>query len=376
MQPTTAAPRQTLTDAQVVALLRDAGAVTFSNGCELIDQSLQLIEDISADFVGGSVSRSSYATLHGTARLGLSRKLDWGQAIVRPYLVMSDGTTSARFNLGAYYTSVPTRDNGQTPPTYEVAGVDILHGLADKVGESYAVEAGTAYLTAVEQILLDRGYTRYVLDPQATGTTMPSPKAWPLDNQTTWLGIVNDLLAAIGYAGVWSDWDGQLRCEPYLLPSERTPEWLYDSDDATVMYDPSVKVTRDFFEAPNRWVFVRQNDVDDATPVEGAGVYTYVNESVGDTSVQARGGRIVTKVEFVDAADQASLEARAQVTIDADMRIPTSLAVETFPNPLHWHFDKVSADIPGVTDPYSDVLCTSWSLPLNGANQTHEWSVL
>lgn len=375
MQPLLGAPREAMTADTVTGLLRDANAVTVTNGCELIDRNLELVEDISAEFAGGSVSRNSYATLHGTASLQMIRELDWGSAIVRPYLVLSDGVTSARFNLGAYFTSVPKRDVDQQPPTYEVAGVDILHGLAGKAGESYAVEAGVAYLDAVEQVLRDQGYTRFVLDPAATGTVLPSARVWPLDDRTTWLGIVNDLLAAIGYGGVWSDWDGQLRCEPYQPPADRPPEWLYDADVATSMLGPARRVERDFFDAPNRWVFVRNNNVDDVTPVEGNGVYTYVNEAAGDTSVAAR-ERVISKVEFVDAADQASLETRAWVTIDADMRIPQKVALTTFPNPLHWHFDRLALDDPGVVDRWADILGTQWTLPLDGGDQSHEWSVL
>lgn len=374
MQPLLAAPRQLLDAEAVVALLQDWPAVRMSNGLELIDESLALIEDISGDFAGGSVSRNSYATLHGTASLGISRRLDWGSAIVRPYVVLDDGVTSARFNLGAYFTSVPRWTVDKTPATYPVDAVDILHGLASLVGESYAVEAGTGYLAAVEQILLDRGYTRYVLAPEAADKTLPAPMAWPLDDKTTWLNIVNDLLAAVGYAGMWSDWDGQLRGEPYLPPADRAPEWLYTVDPATSMTGESRTVERDLFYAPNRWVFVR-NTTDGPAPVEGDGIYTYVNETVGDTSVAAR-GRVVSRVEFVDAADQAALEARAWVTIDADMRIPQKLSIPTFPNPLHWHFDKLSLDDPGVADPYADVLGTQWSLPLDGGDMQHEWSVL
>lgn len=388
MQPLTATPRENLTEEQVRWLIQDAPTISTAFGLELVDQNLEVIEDISRDFGGGQVARGSYNTLHGTASLVIARDLEWGASIVRPYMIIADrpaeyvpalgqGVT-ARFNLGAYYTSRPERSTGLNPPAYAVTGYDILHRLADKTGAAYAVEAGTVVLDAVEQILLDRGYTRYVLDPSAAGKTLPSAYVSPLDDEKTWLGIVNDLLERIGYAGVWSDWDGQLRCAPYSTPSTRPIEWVYDLDPLTSILSPERTYTQDLFEAPNRWVFIRNNDVDGPTPVEGAGIYTYENQSTGPTSIDARDGRTITKTERIDAADQASLESRAWVTIDADMRVPQTVKAKTGPNPLHWHFDRIALDDPaaGGIDRWADVLVTSWTLPLDGSDMDHEWTVI
>ncbi|MCX5066669.1 hypothetical protein OOJ91_12345 [Micromonospora lupini] len=373
MQPITAAPRELMTEAAVTRLLRDAPAIQVGRGLELIDRNLQVVEDISDALSGGSVSRNSYATLHSTATLAVTRQLAWSSALVRPYMTLSDGVGEARFNLGAFYTSAPIVDLAEQPATYDVTGYDILHGLYSPTGEAYAVDAGASYLAEVEAILQQQGYTRYLIDQTRADAVLPSAKVWPLDDQTRWLSIVNDLLGAVGYQGIWSDWDGRLRCQPYVLPRERAPEWLYDADQRTSMLGTR-QVERDYFDAPNRWVAVRQNDIDGPPPTEGAGVYTVTNTDQGDTSVQSR-GRVLTKVMYVDAADQAALERLALVTIDADMRIPTTLRVSTSPAPLHWHFDRLVVDEPAI-GPYADVLGTSWTLPLDGSDMTHEWSVL
>jgi hypothetical protein len=374
MQAPTAPPRDALTAAQVTALIQDAPAVVVGAGLELLDMTLAVLEDISDDFAGGAVSRASYATLHGTATLGIARDLDWGRAIVRPYMTMTDGTTTARFNLGAYFTSTPARDVETIPQVHDVQGYDILHGLNSPVGEAYAVDAGVGYLAAVEQILTDQGYTAYLIDQSATASVLPSARVWPLDEATRWLSIINDLLASVGYAGAWSDWDGRLRCAPYVSPLERTPEWYYDAGPETSMLSARRSYERDFFEAPNRWVAVRSNNIDDVAPVEGDGIFTFVNDHEGDTSVDAR-GRVITRVMMLDAADQAALEAQAQITIDSDRRLPIAVKLSTFPNPLHWHFDRLVVNDPE-SEPFVDVLSTQWTLPLDGADMSHEWTVL
>ena len=260
--------------------------------------------------------------------------------------------------------------------TFDAAGYDILQALDTPVGESYAVDAGTGYLAAVETILLANGYTKYRIDQTSTATVLPSAKVWPITGTTpaTWLTVVNDLLAAIGYQGIWSDWDGQLIVQPYENPRDRPAEWLYDTGSLTSMLMPERSRIRDYFAAPNRWVAIRNNNIDSTPPVEGDGIYTYVNQADGDTSVEAR-GRTITSVLSFDAADQASLVQQATLTIGADMRLKTTIEASTSPNPLHWHFDRLTVDDPD-NGGWFDALGTQWTLPLDGQPQTHQWAVL
>lgn len=378
VQPLTAGPRVALSAAQVTRLVRDAPGLKISAGAELLDRGLNVLEDVTDVLVAGSVQRQSYADLHGSGTLVFERDLDWGAAIVRPYIVLADGSgLSARFNLGAYYTSTPKRVLGVDPPSFEAACIDILDGLNDPVGETYSVAAGTAYLTAIEAILLARGFTAtaYAIDQVAAATTLPSSKVWPLDNQTTWLSVVNDMLGAIGYLGVWSDWDGRLRLHPYLSPTQRAGEWTYTVDLATSMLAPQRTIERDWYRVPNRWVFYRTNNVDGPSPVEGDGVYTVTNQADGPTSIEGRGGRVITKVTGLDVANQAALIASAQVTIDADIRLRSKLSLGTAPNPLHWHFDRVTVIDPGL-GAQQDALVSSWTLPLDGSDMGQEWTLL
>ncbi|MGW5556845.1 hypothetical protein ACWER9_06435 [Micromonospora sp. NPDC003944] len=373
MQALTGSPREHLAAAQVEALIVDSPAVTVGYGAELVDQSLTVLADISEDLLGGSVSRNAYADLHGTTQLIIARDLDWGRAIVRPHMVLSDGVTTARFNLGAYFTKTPKRDLSRAPATFDVAGVDVLDVLVDPVGQTYAVDAGVGYLAAVEDILIQRGFVQYIIDPTAASTTLPTAKVWQFDDRTSWLTVVNDLLAAVGYAGIWSDWDGRPRCHPYQPPLERSVEWTYEADGGRSMIAPERTVEQDYYQAPNRWVFYQRNNVEQA-PVEGNGMYTYINQSTGPASVDAR-GRVISRVEGLDAADHAALIRQAQELIDADMRMPSTYSGTTALNPLHWHFDRLFV-IDGAAGPPLDVLGTQWTLPLTGRRMTHEWQVL
>ena len=383
MQPLCAPPRDHLTPAQVAALLQDAPALGMSGGLELVDRTLTVIEDISGDLAGGNVERSSYATMHGSCRLKVSRPLDWGAGLVRPYVTLTDGTISARFNLGVYHTTTPSTSFKENPPTFDVEGYDVLYRLNQPVGGGYSIAAGEPYLEKVEDILTGRGYLKYLIDPAAASTVAPASKVWPLTGDAEsgggfrWLGIVNDMLGSAGYQGIWSDWDGYLRCEPYHRPVERSPEWYYSDDPLVTMLSAERSLEFDYFDTPNRWVVWRSNMLDEAHPVEGNGLYVYVNQSTGPTSVAARDGLVITRAEALDAANHGALIALAEQMIDADMQVPQSFTLKTSPNPLHWHFDRMllsdSASIP-----YADVMCTRWSLPLppDTGDMDQSWAVL
>lgn len=377
MQPPVAPVRSGLTAEQVQSLIQDSEGILISAGLERINLDLTLIEDISDDLAGGDVSRNSYAELHATATLRISRPLAWGAEIVRVYYVMSDGVTTARFNIGAYHVDTPERRTAETPETYAVTGYDMLLRLASPVGDAFGIDIGTDILATVESIIQARGYTQYIIDQARAGTMATAPKAWPFDETTTWLTIVNDLLSLIGYRGIYADWDGRLRCEVYLNPADRDPEWYYTDDPATTMLAPDRGIRRDYFNVPNRWVFYRSDVAEGTTPAEGAGIYTVQNDAVGDTSIAGRGGLVITKPLGIDAVDQAALVAKGDAIVQADMDVPTAIDTATFPNPLHWHFDRlVLLDTAAVDG--ADVQCTSWRLPLppDTGDMEHEWSVI
>lgn len=367
-------PVRPITEAEVIHLIRDASAVAFTGGCELLTgMDLMLAADISDDVETGGVSRSSYSTLHGEASMTMARELAWGSAIVRPYITITDGVDEARFNLGAYFTNTPERDLAELPVTYDVECEDILSVLDDQVGDAYAIAKGTSYLVAIENLLQSQGVVKYSIDSDASGLVLPTDRVWMFDENTTWLTIINDLLGAIGYAGAWSDWDGVIRCNKYVTPRDRAPEWTYDTGIQTSMLGDR-KAKRDYYKAPNRWVFYLTNILDGAAPVEGDGKYTYVNMYDGETSVEQR-GREITRVAGIDAADHASLVASAQRTIDADMSIPSTMNVTTFPNPLHWHMDVVRIEDEAFGPP-TNALVTKWTMALDGSAMAQEWTAL
>jgi hypothetical protein len=375
MQPTVEPVRSHLTSEQVAYLIQEAPNITYGRGLEITDLDQNAIEDISDDFISGSVERSSHATLHGSCSLSISRPLDWGWQVVKPYMTLTDGVLTARFNLGAYFTNTPSRDTRESPVTYEVVGYDLLYRLNVIVGDAYGVVKNSLVLDTVEQILIQRGYTKYIIDQSRADALMPDDRVWAMDQNITWLTIVNGLLASIGYQGIWTDWNGYLRCEPYIRPVDRGSEWYLGSQEHTSILGNDAQVQFDYFEAYNRWVGVRSNNPEGETPVEGNGLYSLQNDNFGPTSIEARRGLTITRQESLDAVTQADLVTQVQRMADADMSIPTTIPVSTAPFPLVWHFDRFLVDDPDIGVP-SDILGTKWVLSLDGSDMSHEWTVL
>lgn len=382
MQSPTDGPRARFTAEQVRYLIEQSSSFDVTFGLELLDQDLNIVDDISEALTTASVQRNSYANLHATLSFTIESPLSWGLAIVRPYMEITAPTSTTdplntlRFYLGAYVTDTPEEDMSLDVSSWDATGYDILSLLDDSIGDGYSIDAGESYLGHVEDILLNRGFSQYVIDPDATDTLLPSAKSYTVDDNVTWLTVINDLLAAVGYAGIWSDHNGVLRAQLYRSPADRGPEWRMTDDPAVTLLTQRRKRSRDFYDAPNHWVIYQQNATENEQASNANGLrYEFTNDSIGETSVEGRGGRVITKVLGVDAADAASLAAQAQRTIDADMLIPTIIAIDTAPFPLAWHFDRIEvADARlGAT---LQVLATAWTLNLDGSDMTWEWTVI
>lgn len=353
---------RTLTAAERALLTADS--VEIAAGLDLLNSSNVFMEDISDDLAGGEVARSNYAAVHGTCSLALMRELAWGRDRVRPWMQVSDGVTTARWNLGVYVLTTPDTKRGEEPVTWEVQGYDLLHLLQAGPGDTYVVTAGTTYLAAVQGVVAASGVGATLrLDGTGQATTLSADMVWCLtEDGPSWLRIINDLLASIGYRSLWANHDGELRSAPYSAPASRPVEWTFDtSDDATNLVGEERTLTEDVWGRPNWWRFVRKEMA--TKPTEGAGLYTVQNVSDGPTSQDSL-GRVVRKVVYLDAADQASLVAQGDRIVAEDKQVARRFEIEVDPLPIAAHFDIIELRDGGAVDKCQ---VASWSLPLDGS---------
>jgi hypothetical protein len=374
MQPLAGPPRDAYTPDQVRAVLT-ADQLVADYGCDLLDGNNQFLEDLSADLATGKVARNNYADVHGTCSLTVQRELAWGQVRARPWMLLSSPLVPAvepRFNLGVFTLTTPEGQRGQTPQSWDVDGYDLLHLLStDGPGDCYVVGGGTTYLDAIRTAVDASGVgAPLLLAGDRQNTAIPADRVWaPAEGvRVTWLRILNDLLAAIGYRGLWADQDGTLRSGPYQAPATRASEWLFDTaDQRTNLVGEDRKITADVWGAPNWWRFVRKGM--STRPVEGNGLYTVQNVDGGPTSQNALGRVVHKPLQYLDAADQDSLVSQGDATVDADTAATRTYTLKVSALPIAGHFDVVTFIDANRTDKCQ---VANWELPLDGSLGTWE----
>lgn len=405
MQQLTAPPRAGFSPAQIMRLLTKDPSVSIDVGLDLLTpdggvQQSTTGQPVAADDLtavlrpgGSTVQRDNFADIHGTCTLNLDQALNWGVDLVRPYMLLSSPAVgTARFNLGCYLATSPTQQLVSTP-TYSVTGYDALVFLQVPIGATYTVPTGSNVLASVQQVITTAGFPwkgSLIADQTKRDAVTQNDMVWPLASDTisTYLGVINDLLATITYRGLWCDQDGNYRADPYTAPGQRSSEFTLIAGDtqpgrqldpdwaSSQIVAPSDRTrTRDTWNAPNWWLFIQDNL--DFTPVEGGGQYT-PTPPPGPLS-EAAIGRRIAKVVYLQATSQDDLVKQGDAIVAADTSIAETLHFQTFPLPIVGHFDVVTYTDPNLPD--SDQLkirkvqTSAWQLPLDGSDMTWDGEV-
>ncbi|WP_435744891.1 hypothetical protein [Nocardioides sp. SYSU DS0663] len=272
---------------------------------------------------------------------------------------------SARFNLGVFVLTTPDTRRGEEPPTFEVTGYDLLSLLQTGPADTWVVTSGTTYFSALQAIVDASGIgARLLLDGTLQSTTVPATRVWAVtDPVTSWLRMMIDLLAEIGYTRPWMDDGGNIRSRPYQDVAVRPVEWTLDtSDEATNLVGEERTLTVETGEIANAWRFARTNM--DTTPTEGDGIYTpAANQSEGPNSIDAL-GRTIWKFRRLDAADQAALVAQGDQIRAADMAAVRTISLETDPLPIMEQDDVFQFTDAGESE---KIAAASWTINLDGS---------
>lgn len=373
MQPLTASPRTEFSAAQVTSVLT-ADDLVVDFGLDLLDASLAWVEDLSEFVSSIVVHRDNLADIHGTLDLTISRELAWGRDRVRPFMLLSSitaGVSDVRFNLGAFICTTPDRVLGESPQSFTVSGFDGLYQLQNPIGDSYSVAAGANVLTAVGAALTAAGVTAPILlDTSSSTKVLATAMTWPQTSSEspTWIGVANALLAAIGYRGLWTDWNGAFRASPYVLPASRASEFSLDVGDMVTGIVGDRSVSADIWGVPNWFRAIRQDMP--SKPVIGAGLVTFENFTTGITSQAALGRVVKAPVAYVDAVSQADFLTQANRLYAAATRVSEVLTLKVGPLPICWAFDRLTLNDPDLGEP-REVLGRSWDLPLTGEDGTY-----
>jgi hypothetical protein len=253
----------------------------------------------------GRVALNSLAEIKRTAVFQITEQegqdIDWLSDRIRPVfcLQMPDGGW-AEWPLGVFLLSSPTRkdENGQIKRSIEAYDGSLIL-KEDKFTDRYFIPAGTKYTTAVIDILNAAGIWKInILDHDGTLAT-----DLEFEIGTEKLFAVNELLAAINYTSLWVDENGYFVAQPYVLPTDKDPEYEYRTDDLSIIHPGSTEEL-DLFSVPNKWVrYVSNPDRDTVLRSE------YINDLATSPTSTINRGRTIVDIDAVeDIVDQTTLD--------------------------------------------------------------------
>lgn len=387
MQPLLDGPRAGLPLTTVTDLLQGTNNLRVGYGARRLDRNMNIQEDLTPFMsAGSSITSDSTASIHRTCTLTLdsNNPVVYGTDFVQPWMDLTNPDTgaTARFYLGVYTLATPSFDNSKLPSALSVTGYDLLYYLNDVIGDSIQIPAGSDPIVQATNLIL-AAFPGAQIQAIDTTTTLTSALTFPFDssnNSTSYLEVINTLLAAVGYQPVWVDWNGTFQLVPYVTPTNTNAEWTFDlTAEDNIVAEPRTS-TQDLFSVPNYWIFIMENLT--AAPVEGTTQFSYIDASPNNPASLPNRGRIKRKITFVSTADFASLVQFGLSVIAQDITPAETFDITTSPFPLAWQYDQILyidsnlASVPPALQGVRRVQATQWSLPLDGGDMTWTWQTV
>ena len=267
--------------------------------------------------------------------------------------IIVDGITSVlgEYYIGTYteqtndygqsYTEIEAYDGGFLPSRYRTE--NIIH-----------FSSGANYVDTIQALLIESGVEKIIAT--ANSATLTNDREdWEIG--TTYLEIINALLAEINYESLWFDNNGFARIAPKRVADPDAVHHKYTSGQYSILSVPRSRET-DIFDKYN--VFVAYVDSADNDELM---IATAVNDDPASIlSVQNR-GRIQAPPQRLDnIASQDELQTYVDSWKSESMMSTETVSISTTIDKSHEILDTVQLED-------SIYLEYSWSMNLSGENE-------
>lgn len=267
--------------------------------------------------------------------------------------IIVDGITSVlgEYYIGTYteqtneygqsYTEIEAYDGGFLPSRYRTE--NIIH-----------FSSGANYVDTIQALLIESGVEKIIAT--ANSATLTNDREdWEIG--TTYLEIINALLAEINYESLWFDNNGFARIAPKRVADPDAVHHKYTSGQYSILSVPRSRET-DIFDKYN--VFVAYVDSADNDELM---IATAVNDDPASIlSVQNR-GRIQAPPQRLDnIASQEELQAYVDSWKSKSMMSTETVSISTAIDKSHEILDTVQLED-------SIYLEYSWSMNLSGEKE-------
>lgn len=278
--------------------------------------------------------------------------VNWFTDELKPYQII-DGV---EYPVGVFPIGTLNRNTDENGlDTVAVEAYDRALYLKQKKTESILhFSAGTNYVQAVEQLLVEAGITMYLAE-KTSEVLATDREDW--DIGTPYLTIANALLEEINYSGIWFNANGFAMIQPVKTPSASNIEHEYGTEQQTRVLKRSCSIETDAFDTANVFIVICDNpDLDEPL------ISTAVNDNpMSALSTFKRGRRIVQKSYVDNIPNQTALDDYAQRLCLASMLTSETATISTANMPNHGVYDTVALNHPSLDGIFQEV---SWSLIL------------
>lgn len=315
-------------DAEMREILKDDRSVWYE--FDLLDKDEYPLGKITAT---GSIDYNSAASIQRCASLTIKeeRDIDFLSEKVKPHMCVQTPRGIARFPLGVFLMSSPSRRASSGSVGRTIDCYDKTQVLADdKFTSRYRIAKNTTYIGAISAIITSAG----ISDARLTASTKELAADIEFDLGTSKLAAVNTLLKSINYNSIYADATGKLIGEPYAEPITRSPDCSYVTDKKSITMG-GAEEELDVFNAPNK--IVRYLETAD----RGVLISSVTNtDPLSKLSTVSRGRTIVDVAAVQDIADQSTLDAyTARIAIES--KIYQKIIFRTAVMPNHESLDCV-----------------------------------
>lgn len=222
------------------------------------------------------------------------------------------------------------RRESATGTTWRVDLLDKLTVLAQETMGTTSYPSGTLVTDTVAALI--EGAGEHALAVTASGAALTGGLSWVAQDAPTRLRIINDLLAAAGYRGVYCDGLGQYRVEPYARPQDRLPVWTFREGEWAI-HSPAWERTQDGHAVINRLRCLSQAGAEE-TPLE---VVVENMNPASSWSIPTR-GRVLSRTDTgIEATSVEALTAIAAQRLLAASSPTATLTISHAPLPLPVH---------------------------------------
>lgn len=276
---------------------------------------------------------------------------NWLKARIKPYLIIGGKESS----LGEYLISqADDCTDKKGVKFWQIKGMDLGRiPQRSRTEKRVLFQAGQRYTDIVQSILLELGISR-IIAIQSDATLKNDRADWEIG--TSWIKIINSLLAEINYQSLWFDTERNARIQPHRQVDGTVIDHRYESGELSQI-KPQVDISSDIYKAYN--VFTAMvSSPEYEEPMIAVSVNDIPTSRISTVNI----GRVQAPIEKLDdIANQEEL----QKYVD-NLRFQSMCSTETisFRTALNQHQvrDIVSIHHPQASGIYQE---TQWKMTLS-----------